>query len=103
MHYKIRKCILLKTYKTFSIQTKSMEHFRGPTHDLATLQTTTHELRTPLAIILSYTQLLEQQIYGPLTSQQAIALEKIEQSARILMKAINERLIEIEAQVPTYH
>ena len=80
-----------------------MDQLHIPAHDLATLQTTTHELRTPLAIILSYTQLLEQQIYGPLTSQQASALEKIEQNARVLMKAINDRLSAIEAEVPTYH
>ena len=65
------------------------------------LQSTTHELRTPLAVILSYTQLLRNQVYGPLTLEQQTALEKIESSCRVLTRTINQRISEMEAQ--TYH
>lgn len=65
------------------------------------LQSTTHELRTPLAVILSYTQLLRNQVYGPLTLEQQTALEKIEANCRLLTSTINQKLSEIEAQ--TYH
>ena len=65
------------------------------------LQSTTHELRTPLAVILSYTQLLRNQVYGPLTLEQQTALEKIETNCRLLTSTINQKLSEIEAN--TYH
>lgn len=68
-----------------------------------TLQSTTHDLRTPLAVILSYTQLLRNQVYGPLTAEQQRALEKIENSCRSLTSTINQKLSEIELAVNTYH
>ncbi|MGQ0560507.1 MAG: GAF domain-containing sensor histidine kinase, partial [Gemmatimonadota bacterium] len=50
-----------------------------------------HELRTPLTSILGYTFLLRNQI-GPLTEEQASALEKIDTSAAALMRLINDLL-----------
>jgi signal transduction histidine kinase len=67
------------------------------------LQATTHELRTPLTVILSYTELLRKQVYGPLTSEQQRALEKIESSCRVLTSTINQKISEIESAIPTYH
>jgi signal transduction histidine kinase len=63
-----------------------------------------HELRTPLNAIGGYTQLLEMGIHGPTTPAQAVALEKIAQSQRHLLKLITDilNLARIEARQVQY-
>ncbi len=60
-----------------------------------------HELRTPLNAIGGYAQLLDMGIHGPTTPAQAVALEKIAQSQRHLLKLINDvlNLARIEARL----
>ena len=48
------------------------------------LRTMSHELRTPLNSILGYTELLEMEIQGPLTSGQRTALDRINYSRKHL-------------------
>jgi signal transduction histidine kinase len=51
-----------------------------------------HELRTPLNAIGGYTQLLETEIYGPVTAEQSEALRRITRSQRHLLGLINDVL-----------
>jgi signal transduction histidine kinase/DNA-binding response OmpR family regulator len=51
-----------------------------------------HELRTPLNSIVGYSELLQKEIYGPLTSQQADRIEKIHRNGHSLLELINDVL-----------
>ncbi|MBA3889698.1 MAG: GAF domain-containing protein [Gemmatimonadaceae bacterium] len=51
-----------------------------------------HELRTPLNAIAGHVQLLEMEIYGPLTAGQREALERIERAQRYLLRHVNDVL-----------
>lgn len=58
----------------------------------------THELRTPLHGILGVTELLEEQVYGPLTAKQRKALASIGTSARSLLELIDSLLVIARAE-----
>ncbi|NTU81319.1 MAG: response regulator, partial [Chloroflexales bacterium] len=51
-----------------------------------------HELRTPLNTILGRSELLREQIYGPLSEKQAQAITSIDASGRHLLSLINDIL-----------
>ncbi len=51
-----------------------------------------HELRTPLNAVLGLSELLQEEIYGPLNEQQNEALKTIETSGRHLLSLINDIL-----------
>ncbi|GAB4248971.1 ATP-binding protein [Deferrisoma sp.] len=51
-----------------------------------------HELRTPMNSILGYTQLVLDEVDGPLTDEQRKSLERVEKNARHLLKLINDIL-----------
>ncbi|NTU81710.1 MAG: PAS domain S-box protein [Chloroflexales bacterium] len=51
-----------------------------------------HELRTPLTTILGRTELLREQIYGPLTEPQGTAIHSIAASGQHLLTLINDIL-----------
>jgi PAS domain S-box-containing protein len=51
-----------------------------------------HELRTPLNAIGGYVDLIEAEIYGPVTRQQAAALARIKRNQRHLLLLINDIL-----------
>ena len=51
-----------------------------------------HELRTPLNAIAGYTELVEMEIHGPVTSAQREALKRIQRSERHLLGLVNEVL-----------
>jgi len=51
-----------------------------------------HELRTPLNSILGFTELLQQQIHGPLTAKQARYVDNIHKSGKHLLTLINDLL-----------
>jgi PAS domain S-box-containing protein len=53
------------------------------------LASVSHELRTPLTAILSFSEVLQQAIYGPLSDRQKRAAELIEASALRLLDLIN--------------
>jgi len=54
--------------------------------------TMSHELRTPLHILYGYTELLQDESFGPLTSQQVEILARIERNIRELTTLINTTL-----------
>jgi PAS domain S-box-containing protein len=56
------------------------------------LASVSHELRTPLNGILNLTELLRDQIYGPLNGRQERALATVEESGRHLLSLINDLL-----------
>jgi PAS domain S-box-containing protein len=58
----------------------------------AFLSTVSHELRTPLNSIIGFTDVLLQELTGPLTKDQSKQLEIIRESAHLLLKLINEIL-----------
>jgi signal transduction histidine kinase/ActR/RegA family two-component response regulator len=51
-----------------------------------------HELRTPLNAVLGLSELLQEEVYGPLNDQQNEALRTIETSGRHLLSLINDIL-----------
>lgn len=54
--------------------------------------TMSHELRTPLHILYGYTELLQDEAFGPLTPQQVEILARIEKNVRELTMLINTTL-----------
>ena len=56
------------------------------------LASMSHELRTPLTGILGLTEVLQMNVYGPLTEKQGKALKNIEESGRHLLALINDIL-----------
>jgi signal transduction histidine kinase len=51
-----------------------------------------HELRTPINAILGYSALLLDEIYGPLTEDQARGIERANQAAKHLLELVNDIL-----------
>jgi PAS domain S-box-containing protein len=51
-----------------------------------------HELRTPLNAISGYAQLMEMELYGPITDQQITALERIRRNHTMLARLIEDVL-----------
>lgn len=56
------------------------------------LASMSHELRTPLNTILGMAESLQEQLYGPLTADQAEAVRSVEESGRHLLALINDIL-----------
>lgn len=51
-----------------------------------------HEIRTPLNTVLGFTQVLHEQMYGPMNEKQLKSLDFIEQSGQHLLSLINDIL-----------
>ncbi|MEW6420037.1 MAG: response regulator, partial [Nitrospirota bacterium] len=51
-----------------------------------------HELRSPMNSIIGYTQLLLEEIDGPINEEQAKSLQKVERNAQYLLQLINDVL-----------
>jgi signal transduction histidine kinase len=56
------------------------------------LATMSHELRTPLTTIMGLTEMLQDQLYGPVNSGQGRSLATIQESSRHLLTLINDIL-----------
>ncbi|MBF0256064.1 MAG: response regulator [Gammaproteobacteria bacterium] len=56
------------------------------------LASMSHELRTPLTTVIGLTEMLRDQLYGPLNPAQADALQTLDQSAHHLLSLINDIL-----------
>jgi len=54
--------------------------------------TMSHELRTPLHIISGYTELIDREVFGPVTTQQHDALQRIDRSGRQLLELVTATL-----------
>lgn len=65
------------------------ELWHARAHEHAFLASVTHELRTPLHVILGYTATLAEGRYGPISEQQHEALERIGTSSRRLAHEIS--------------
>jgi signal transduction histidine kinase len=52
----------------------------------------THELKTPINVISGYSELLEEEIYGPLSEEQQQALETIRDQTLVLTRLVNQLL-----------
>ena len=89
---------------------EELEHRRAIADEANTaksafLAAMSHELRTPLNAIGGYVQLLQMGIHGPITPEQAAALDKVLRSQRHLLRLINEvlNLARIEAKGVHYN
>lgn len=56
------------------------------------LATMSHELRTPLSAILGMSEILQEQVYGPLNQKQSDYIKIVEDSGRHLLSLINDIL-----------
>lgn len=51
-----------------------------------------HELKTPINVIIGYTQLLREELYGPLTDKQLKVADVLEKQSRTLARLVNQLL-----------
>lgn len=51
-----------------------------------------HELKTPINVILGYTQLLQEELYGPLTQKQRNVADTLEKQAKTLSRLVKQLL-----------
>ena len=51
-----------------------------------------HELKTPINVILGYTQLLQEELYGPLTDKQRKVADVLEKQTRTLARLVKQLL-----------
>jgi signal transduction histidine kinase len=56
------------------------------------LAAVSHELRTPIDVVLGYVQLLSEQAFGPMTTEQADTMQRIEKGARSQLVLVNDLL-----------
>jgi signal transduction histidine kinase len=52
----------------------------------------THELKTPINVISGYSELMEEEIYGPLSEEQQQALQTIRDQTLVLTRLVNQLL-----------
>ena len=74
------------------IEQKSHELEIASQHKSQFLANMSHELRTPLNAILGYTELIADQIYGPVPEKILAVLDRVEKSGRHLLGLINDVL-----------
>jgi len=69
------------------------------------LRTMSHELRTPLTAVVGYTELLEDEVVGPMTATQKDHLRRIRRSSNHLLGLIEELLhfAQLEAGASVVH
>jgi signal transduction histidine kinase len=75
----------------------SFEEMRRQLAELDTLKTefvsvASHELKTPINVILGYTQLLQEELYGPLTPKQRNVANVLEAQSRTLSRLVKQLL-----------
>ncbi len=58
-----------------------------------------HHFRTPLNSILGFTELLQKELYGPLTPEQKEFLKIIYRNANELLKILNQMHEKIESKI----
>jgi signal transduction histidine kinase len=51
-----------------------------------------HELKTPINVIIGYTQLLQEELYGPLTAKQRNVADTLEKQAKTLARLVKQLL-----------
>ena len=78
--------------KTAELKTANRELARTAHQKDEFLATMSHELRTPLNAILGLTDILQQEIHGPLTEKQRRSVQMLENSGRHLLDLINDIL-----------
>lgn len=74
--------------------------FAAMTHRLAELDQmkadfmsiATHELKTPINVISGYAELMQEELYGPLTAKQMDALVSVQEQSRNLTQLVNQLL-----------
>jgi signal transduction histidine kinase len=74
--------------------------FRGMTQQLSALDRmkadfmsiAAHELKTPINVVGGYAELIQDQVYGPVSEQQDVALTAIQEQAKILTQLVNQLL-----------
>jgi len=80
---------LASSYQTMARQLDELERLRAEFVGVAS-----HELKTPINVIIGYLELLEEGIYGDLTPKQKEVLETINKQAQTLTRLI-KRLLDI--------
>jgi PAS domain S-box-containing protein len=78
--------------QTAELRTANAELARAARLKDEFLANMSHELRTPLNAILGLSEVLQEQIYGPLSPAQLKSLRTIEESGRHLLELINDIL-----------
>jgi signal transduction histidine kinase len=72
---------LATSFRSMSIQLAELDKLKAEFVSVAS-----HELKTPINVILGYLQLMQQGIYGPLSTKQAEVLATVESQGRTLAR-----------------
>jgi len=80
------------TIKNEQLEARNLEVERANSQKTEFLASMSHELRTPLHTIIGFSELLTEQLEGPLTEKQQRFVGHILQDARHLLELINEIL-----------
>ena len=74
----------------------------GDTHDADNIQQLIHELRTPLSAIIGFSEIIEQQLFGPVTEEYRTIAGKILHDARRLLSGFDDLSTAAKIETGTY-
>ena len=78
---------LATSYRTMAIQLQELDKLKAEFVSVAS-----HELKTPINVILGYVQLFRQGVYGELTPKQAEVCKTLETQSRLLARLVTQLL-----------
>ena len=74
----------------------------GDTHDAENIQQLLHELRTPLSAIIGFSEIIEQQLFGPVTEEYRTIAGNILHDARRLLSGLDDLSTAAKIETGTY-
>lgn len=74
----------------------------GDTHDAESIQQLLHELRTPLGAIIGFAEIIEQQLFGPVTEEYRTIAGNILHDARRLLSGFDDLSTAVKIETGTY-
>lgn len=74
----------------------------GDTHDADNIQQLIHELRTPLSAIIGFSEIIEQQLFGPVTEEYRTIAGNILHDARRLLSGFDDLSTAAKIETGTY-
>ena len=86
---RLEELVQLRTQELMTSRDRAQQADRAKTVFLSTVS---HELRTPLNSIIGFTDIVVQELAGPLNPEQRHQLSIVQESAHILLELINEIL-----------
>ena len=95
--------LLKQALETQNLQTETLELRQVNRMKDEFISSVSHDLRTPLAVILGYARTLEDQDFGPLNEAQKTAITSIRARGEQLLQMVNKLLAFKESSLGTQH